>query len=362
MSAPPLPSWEHVRAGTVGCSDLATLLYEQIVTVGDSAFKDPWTYWHEQAGLLSKEDASDAMELGTLNEGKVLALARRRLGVRIWAWSEVECDPVERTFWVPGHAPRRLAGGVTAIRCVKDGVALWYLKHESGIGGTPDAIGVTDDGQWFVVEAKTVTTPFAFDDWKNEADEYEAKLGYQLQANGYASLLEVERAVIVVDVLGWRGDPFFAFWVDRNPKWWAACCKRAVAFLASLPRDGQPGEPPPLTAASAGSVRRLYPAPEPGKVVDLSEDDEAAQEIADAEEAVKAATAAKERAELAKARVLARIRDAEVVRCGGRKVTAGVVRRGAYTVEASEYRQIKFGVWKEPRKGKKESVDAAHAE
>lgn len=291
--------WSDARQGIVGGSEVACLLGE-----GDG-FVTEYELYHRKRGTAPEFVVTEQMQLGTIFEPAIIAATEVLLGWTSLAWAEI--DPSTLT----------LAPGVTYTDTERGPL----LRHESGLGGTPDGL-TTIDGVLYLLETKLATS-WALRDWPGEGEELPT--GYLCQVWTYLGLLGLAKARVAV----FSDGRLLTFEVEAHPKMFAYMCDLARKFWARVAANDEP-EPDPIR--DADTVARRFRGVAHAGTVDRSTDAAFVSLVAEYHAARGARLMAEKVEESRKTMLLHRIGDAARVIAGPLTVS---VAGGKLTVKES---------------------------
>lgn len=291
--------WIDARRGIVGGSEVACLLGE-----GDG-FVTEYELYHRKRGTAPEMELTDEMKLGTIMEPAIINATKVLRGWESIGWTDV--DPSTLT----------LAPGVTYTNTERGPL----LRHESGLGGTPDGLTVVD-GVLCLLETKLATS-WALRGWPGEGSELPT--GYLCQVWTYLGLLGLAKAHVAV----FSDGRLLTFEVDAHPGMFALLCDLARKFWARVAANDEP-EPDP--ARDADIVSRRFRSAAHAGTVDRSMDTAFVALVAEYHAARGARLLAEKIEESRKTLLLHRIGDAARVIAGPLTVSAA---GGKLTVKES---------------------------
>jgi predicted phage-related endonuclease len=203
--------------------------------------------------------------------------------------------------------------------------------EEFGLGGSLDYEIVSNERGPGVLEIKTA-------DWlvARNWEDGQPPLEYELQLQTYLELTERAWGAIAA-LIG--GNDLRVFLYERRPKIGNYILQKTEEFWQSV-RLGEP--PKPDFQLDAETIGAIYGASAPGKELDLTGDNRLPELISlyrlglDYERQGKGLKAA------AKAEMLEKVRDAEVVRCGADRITLKQVAATQVAYERKAYRDFRL--------------------
>lgn len=288
--------WRALRAKHVGGSEVAALFNEhpQITK---------FELWYRKAGMLPEPDLSDN----------------------------------DRVFWGTTLEPA-IAAGVAKIHGWNVRKVHRYLTHPGvpGFGGSLDYEITSHERGPGVLEIKTA-------DWLvvRGWEDGEPPLNYELQVQSYLALTGRAWGTMAVLV---GGNDLRLFEYERRPQT-IDIVERAVADFWQSIREGKP--PAPDFKTDGDAIAQLYGSVTSGKTVDLSTDNRLPDLIAEYQRAAAQAKAGEEAKQAAKAEMLTKIGDAEVVVCGPHKISAKTVAGARIAYDRKPYRDFRISTKKE---------------
>jgi hypothetical protein len=216
--------WSRARQGLVGGSEVACLIGE-----GDG-FVTEYELYHRKRGTAPEFVVTEQMKLGTIFEPAIIAATEVLLGWESLGWAEIEPSILT------------LAPGVTYTLTERGPL----LRHESGLGGTPDGLTVID-GVIYLLETKLATS-WALRDWPGEGEELPT--GYLCQVWTYLGLLGLAKARVAV----FSDGRLLTFEVEAHPAMFAHLCDLARKFWVRVAANDEP-EPDPIRDTDTVSRR-----------------------------------------------------------------------------------------------------------
>ena len=224
----------------------------------------------------------------------------------------------ERMEW--GNA---LEAGIAAKLAKDNGWVISPLKDymrdpDARLGSSFDFV-ITNLGEPVHLEIKNVDFMAFKDGWLvNDDDSMEAPEHIEMQVQHQMAVSGFKRAFIGALRGGNQG---FVIERERDDAVIAAIRSKVAEFWASVDAAQ---EPDPVMPADANAVIRLNQYAKPGKLVDAGTDAEITALVSDYKRAAAAESAASEDKEVAKARLLEAIGDAEKVLLEGWTISAGI--------------------------------------
>ena len=293
----PAQDWHDARKRVVGGSEVVALLGS------DEGFVTEWELYHAKRGTMPPREPTPAMKLGTVLEPAIIEATRQLLGWYPTPWADVQIGPC----YLP------LAPGVSWTSTERGPL----LRHESGLGGTPDGLVVVD-GVLCLLEIKHASS-WALRDWPGDGEELPT--GYLCQVWTYLGLLGLDEARVAVLCDG----ELRTFTVEAQPRVFAMLCDETRRFWARVEAGDEPKPNPSRDAAAI--VRRWRATPKAG-AVDWSDSPALCAMVAEYSAARDSRLSAEKVEEARKAMLLHRMGSAERVIAGPYSVsTAGNVLR-----------------------------------
>jgi predicted phage-related endonuclease len=203
--------------------------------------------------------------------------------------------------------------------------------EEFGLGGSLDYEIVSHERGPGVLEIKTA-------DWliARQWEDGTPPIEYELQLQTYLALTARDWGAIAVLV---GGNDLRIFLYDRRPKIISYIEQETRRFWESVKADTPPKPDFQLDAETIGA---LYGASAPGKAIDLTGDNRLPELISQYRLGGEYERKGKALKTEAKAEILEKIRDAEVVTCGLDKITAKQVAATQIAYERSAYRDFRL--------------------
>jgi hypothetical protein len=299
--------WLALRANDVTASDVPAVC-------GEGVYGSAAEVWARKRGLIPPQDMSEPMKRGIWGEPAVFEAL---------SW--------ERPDWELRRAKVYLRDPAARLGATPDGVAIDPAR--AGIG---------------VVQCKVVSEQAFRDKWLSDpADDphdyfapASAPLGYELQTLTEAMLADAQWGVIACLVVGSWKWTLRLFFIDRHAGAEASIRDRVGQFWT---RYLDTGVQPPIDAdRDEALVKALHPQDD-GSEIDLSGDNELPGIVDD----LTTARADKREAEKIEKRAKTIIGDkmgpAAFARLAdGRRLSNKTQHRGAYSVEATEFRVVKI--------------------
>jgi putative phage-type endonuclease len=214
---------------------------------------------------------------------------------------------------------------------------LYFRDSDARLGATPDAWALAKRGLG-VVQIKSVERSVFQRVWRDNEGEITPPLWVAVQAIVEAHLTGAEWAAVAALVVGFGIDlhlieiPIHRPVVDR--------VKAEVTDFWDRVERRRPY--PPDYGRDGALIAKLYPETETGRTIDLTRDNalpELAAEDAHLAEEVRERTT---RRAAIKSEIVAKMGDAETALFQGGRVTAKMVDRKPYSVQASRYRDVRI--------------------
>lgn len=215
-----------------------------------------------------------------------------------------------------------------------------YLRDpEARLGATPDLFVECPNAGAGIVQVKTTADLIFRQKWRDpDTREVELPLWIAVQAILEAHLSGRQWAKVAVMVVGMGLDlhlidvPIHEGVIAR--------IRGAVADFWKMVGDGR--TPDPDYGRDAAVIERLYAA-DNGETIDLTSDNTLPAIVEERASLSAEKNAAEKRLKEIKAEILAKVGNHAVARIsGGKIITAKTVRRGAYSVEATQYRDVRI--------------------
>jgi len=289
-----------LRPHDATCSAIGCLL-------GVHEYLTPFEYWALKSGKTSEDpEETPAMKRGRLLEDDALELVAEK-----------------RPEW----------------KIVQP--SLYFRDTAARIGGTPDAFVICPERGRGNLQVKTTSDMVFRKKWKDETGEVVLPLWIACQAILEAHLTGAEWTAVALMVIG-NGLDVHIIDVPINRK----LISRIYAAVADFWNRVEQDDPPPVDYERDGKIVSQLYADDDGGETDLSGNDRVI-ELLESRQNLKATEAAGTQA--AKDR---KVIDTEIIcllgnaargrTADGRLIEAKTIRRGAYQVEASSYRQVKI--------------------
>jgi hypothetical protein len=216
-------------------------------------------------------------------------------------------------------------------------IGLYYRDPVARIGATPDLFAKNEQGEWGIIQIKSVEPSIFRRDWKREDGLVEPPLWIVVQAIIEAHLTGFEWAAVAPMVVGHGLElpltpvPLHAGIIER--------VKGEVAHFWRTVESGQ--APDPDYGRDTGLIEKLY-APD-GTVIDLSGDNEVPDLVARKEQLASNKTDIEKQQKDIKARLLVKLGSAAAGQMAdGRYLSAKIVNRSAYSVGPSSYVDLRI--------------------
>jgi predicted phage-related endonuclease len=291
-------AWLERRRLVIGASEIPALF--------DAS---PWMSHFKlsaiKGGLISDEAENDAMRRGRLLEPVA-----------------IQCIREEHPEWIvqPNVLPN----------------LQYFVDSSNRIGATPDAF-VKIPGRWGrgIIQIKSVEQSIFRKTWLDQ----EPPLHVGIQAAIECAITDSQYAYVAALVVGHRVDLHLQE-IPLTSGLYAAAAARSLAFWEKI----DAGETyAPDFDKDVETIREIYADSSPDKEIDLSQDNEVS-ELAENDRILSGIDKDTKgaRAEI-KARMLSKMKDAEVARFRGEIIaTAKTVHRKGYEVKPSSTRQLRF--------------------
>jgi predicted phage-related endonuclease len=216
-------------------------------------------------------------------------------------------------------------------------VGLYFRDTEARLGATPDCFATDENGKLGVIQFKSVEASIFRRVWRDEDRAISPPLYPVIQAITEAYLTGASWAAVAALVVGFGVElhiveiPIHAGVIDRIKD-------EVAAFWDRVARK----DPPPADyARDSKLIAKLFPESD-GHIIDLSSDNMlpelAIQDRALADEIKER----KERREAIKSEILMKLGTASGATFQGGRITANTVHRKAYSVAASQYRDLRI--------------------
>ena len=206
----------------------------------------------------------------------------------------------------------------------------YWRDPDARLGSSFDFM-ITNLGEPTHLEIKNVDYLAFRDGWiEHEDGSIEAPEHIEMQVQHQMAVSGFKRAYIGAFIGGNRG---VVIERERDEDVIRAIRAKVAEFWRTVDA-GQ--EPDPVMPEDAEAVIRMHQYAEPGKILDASHDEEIARLVADYKAACALRDQSKEDAEVAKARLLERIGDAEKVLLPGFSISAGMIADTPPTIITAE--------------------------
>lgn len=204
----PMNNWLNLRSSFVGGSELSALFDD---VPEDCPYSSRWELWASKSGMLPKKRETDPMKWGKRHEATVIAAVAEDWGLEVQEWGTVGRDQFDPAMFVDALSTERG----------------FVLRHECGLGGTPDGLVVVD-GVVRVLEIKTVS------EWAWMRWEERLPASYRLQGQAYCGLLDLPGVTYAVLV---GGNRLVRFDAEANPQAYDGICAEVTRFWQEV-KDG----------------------------------------------------------------------------------------------------------------------------
>lgn len=290
--------WHELRSKTVGASEVAALF-------DCCPYMTKFALWHYKNGTLDRPELDD-------NE-RIKAGQRLERVIAEYVADENEWDIEPGPFVV--HPSVEGMSASLDFKIVNEGPAALEIKN-------------IDRLVWV-------------EKWHNAYEEIEAPVHIELQLQHQLAVSELEYGYIGC-LIG--GNQLHIIKRERHTEVIKQIEQRVAQFWNEI-ADGK--EPEPFSHKDYEFVRKVYNRPKKGKHIDLSNDSLASSlcEVIKAEQ--ETVTAAGKAIDRCKARLLHLMGDAESVQMAGFSATAKVIKRKGYTVDETEYLDLRIKKEKE---------------
>lgn len=286
-------SWLRLRMQDLTASDIAAV-------AGVDPRRTPLKVFAEKTGMIPPADDSDILRRGRWLEAAVAEALRD-----------------ERPTWDIRRA------GV-------------YLRDPAiRMGATPDAVAIDPERPGLgAVQFKVVARPVFEREW----EEGRAPLKFQVQTLSEAMLIEADWAVVAALVVDTYSAELVVDEVPRHP----AAEERIRETVRRFWSDVDAGRQPAPVYAADGEVIATLLAEDDGTEIDLTADNLLPALLDERAELSETKKAADRRLSEIKTELLFKLGAAAAARVAdGRRITAKTVRRAAYAVEATSYRDVR---------------------
>jgi hypothetical protein len=218
--------------------------------------------------------------------------------------------------------------------------AEYFRDPAARIGATPDAFAMDPEraGTWGIVQVKSVEPSIFRKKWRDEEGEIAPPLWICCQAITEMMLTGTSWACVAALVVG-HGVDVHVVDVPAHIGIW----DRLRTGVASFWEMVDSGTPPDPDYGRDGAIISALAGDEDGSTVDLSGWNEAFALAAEDSRLAGEIKTASARRKAIKAEVLHRMGSASIATIGGKTfATAKTVRKKAYTVEATSYRDVRI--------------------
>jgi hypothetical protein len=294
--------WLSLRGATIGASESPALFGIH-----------PWLSAYELHHLKAGTIAADQTETGPMRRGRPLEEVA------------VKFLQEERPAWA-------VRGNI-----VGEG-GRFYRDVEAGLSCTPDAFVIDPEREGTgICQIKSVEPSVYRSRWRGDDGQVEVPLYVAVQAVQEAFLTGATWAVVCPLVIGFSIEmPVLEVPLHRG------LTERLISEVGAFWRGIRAGTPPDPDYAKDGALLERFWAGA-GEEVDLSSDNEIPALVAERERLSAEKGAAEKRLKEIKTQLFAKLGNAAFGRLGdGRLLTAKRVTRGAYSVEASSYVDLKI--------------------
>lgn len=185
-------------------------------------------------------------------------------------------------------------------------------------------------------EIKNKDRSVFYDSWMQEDKTIEAPLDIELQLQHQMMVTGYEFGALGVLV---GGNESYLIRRDPHEKVQKAIQERIEQFWETIEKNI---EPEPTSHKDLKFAASLYARPEGGKEIDLSGDIDFANLLLSLETLRGSKTETQKILELTQAKIMNRIKDAEMVFCGDKTLTAKLTNRKGFTVEPTSFRQLRI--------------------
>lgn len=291
---PPGMRLHPLRAQDLTASDVGA-------AIGMDPYKSPLALYAEKTGMILPQGDNAATTRGRWFEPAVVAASRE-------------------TF--PGWDFRYPLG-------------LYLRDPETRLGATPDAAAEDPENPGLInVQLKTVTR-FVFErDWSDDR----APLNYTLQTLAEGFLMDASRSILAALVF----DAYTCELVVRDVPRHAAAEARICAIAQNFWQNIAAGRrPAPDYSRDAETIAAMFPKQEPGKVLDLGDDNRLPWLLSARVDFKAALDKAATNIEAIDTEIKAKLGEAEAAELPGWRLTWKAEERKAYTVAASSRRVLR---------------------
>lgn len=293
--------WLGWRKSNVNASEIACLFSDSV-----HPYMSAYKLWALKSGLLAEDPDTDEKRRGRLLEPFAVDMLRDERP----SWQ----------IWRPN---------------------VYLSDDEAAMGATPDVYAVRDGSQG-LIQLKTAGKMAFSRNWLDpDTRDVETPLWIKVQTNVEAHLAGAEWAAVAVMTLGDGGVGFHIEEISLYP----GLIANARELVDEFWRRVAERDPYPVDwSKDIDAVLGVYRDAD-GSTIDLSGDEDFARRLAEraVKKGVEAAgeAARKERRQI-DAQIVARMGNAAHARVGPALVSATTVRKKAYTVAATSYRQIRI--------------------
>jgi predicted phage-related endonuclease len=210
-----------------------------------------------------------------------------------------------------------------------------YLRDpDIRLGATPDFFFTNETGRRGVLQTKTVGAS----QFRKEWDDINVPFWVALQTVTEMMLDDADLGAIGVLVVGDYTWETYVYDVPRHP----ATERRIRKAVATFWEDVAAGREPKIDYERDGPLLAvLFPHDVPGKIVDLTGDNELPEKLDRLEHLKGAIKAAKAEQDVVTNEIKAKMRDAEIALVQGWRLTLKETHRDGYTVAPTSFRQLR---------------------
>lgn len=201
--------WHDLRSSFVGGSELSALFDD---VAEDCPYSSRWQLWAAKRGMLPRKRETDPMKWGNRHESSIIRAVAEDWGLAVQPWATVTRDQFEPAPFVDAFPTERG----------------FVLRHECGVGGTPDGL-VEVDGKPWILECKTASDR-VWDAWGGSLPA-----GYRLQGQDYCGLIEGVEGTLYAVLVG--GNHLERIQIPADPRVFAGICAEVARFWTEV-RDG----------------------------------------------------------------------------------------------------------------------------
>lgn len=226
-----------------------------------------------------------------------------------------------------------------------------FMLHStvSGMGSSFD-YEIIKDGRKGILEIKTVDYKEYKSKWIDDSETIEAPVHIELQLQHQLEVSDYDFGIIACMI---GGNKPVVTERERDREIGKLMCGKVSSFWRSI-KDNQ--QPLPDFQRDAEIIRKLY-ADASGSEVDLSSNNRFAVLLSTYPELQKAESDAKKAKDAAKAEMTMIMGNAPLAKCGDAWVSSKIVKRGAYSVAETSYRD--FRIKQASKKSSKQKGEAA---